>query len=129
MSKVLKKITKPFSKAIGSITGTNAAKAAAKDQARQLENQANQERQATMQQVAASRDAALANQQSIESTIARDTANQAAQEQMRNAQMEANASVDIEGAQSDGGGTDEQGRRIGTREKFMGRGATSSLRL
>lgn len=129
MGKVLNKITKPFRSAIGSITGTNAAKKAAKDQAKQLENQANQERQATMQQVAASRDAALANQQSIESNIARDTANQAAQEQMRNAQMDAQAAVDIEGASS-GGDTDDQGRRIGTREKFMGRsGASSSLRL
>lgn len=128
MSKALKKITKPFSKAIGSITGTNAAKAAAKDQARQLENQANQERQATIQQVAASRDAALANQQSIESNIARDTANQAAQEQMRAAQADAGAQVDLEGSGSGGGDTDAEGRRVGTREKFMGR-ASSSLRL
>lgn len=129
MSKAFKKITKPFSKAIGSITGTNAAKSAAKDQARQLENQANQERVATMQSVAAARDAALANQQSIESTIARDAANQAAQENIRNAQADADTQVDLEAAQSEES-TDDQGRRVGARERFMGRqGGGSGLRL
>lgn len=128
MGKVLKKITKPFSDAIGSITGTNAAKSAANEQARQMEIQANQERQATMQQLAAARDSQLASQRSIESQIARDTANQAAQEQMKAAQADAGSSVDLEAA-GGGGDTDAQGRRVGTREKFMGRSASSSLRL
>lgn len=128
MGKIVKKITKPFSKALGYVTGANATAAAAADQSRQLEAQRQQEQQATLAQVSASRDAAKAQQQSIESTIARDTATQQAQDQQRAAMQGNDATVDVEGSAA-GGETDAEGRRVGTREKFMGRGASSSLRL
>lgn len=128
-SKAFKKITKPFSKALGEVTGANATKAASAEQSRQLDDQRKQEQQATLQQVAASRDAAKAQQNSIEQSIARDTATQAAQEGIRSAQQGTDAAVDVEAAES-AADTDDQGRRVGTREKFMGRsGASAGLRL
>lgn len=127
MGKVLKKVTKPFTKALGMVTGANATEAASKEQARQLDAQRQQEAQATLASVQASRDAAKSQQDGIESTIARDAANQKASDLQKSAMQGSDGTVDVEGAAAED--TDGEGRRVGTREKFMGRGASSSLRL
>lgn len=131
VKKVFGGVGKALSKGVGAITGTNAAKKAAEQQANQLKQQQLQEAQLAAQ---SARDAAVqtqAKQSTMESQAARDAAAQAAQEQQKRAQNTEGDSVDVDVGGSGGGvEVDSEGRRVNVRDSFMSKGAGGSgLRL
>lgn len=131
MGKVFKKIAGAFSKGVGAITGSNAAKKAAEDQARQMELQRAQEAQQAAQGAQENAMRAAAQQKSIESNLERDSVLKRAEDERKRAQEagggEGTVDVDLSGESAD---TDSDGRRINTREKFMsGKTKKEGLRL
>ena len=130
VKKAFKGVGKALSKGVGAITGTNAAKKAAEQQAQQLQKQQLQESQLA---AAAARDAAVqaqSRQSTLESQTARDAAVEAAKEQQRKAGQDDTGSVDVDVGSSGDAGVDSEGRRINVRDSFMSKGGSGAgLRL
>lgn len=128
MGKAVKKITNPIRKGIGALTGTNAAAKAAEEQAAALQAQQLQEAQLAAN---AARDAAVqtqTKQSTIESQQARDQAitDAAAARKKANETDDSTVDVSVGGNTTD---TDEDGRRVNTREKFQSISSSAGLRV
>ena len=130
MGKFVKKVTNFVSKGVGYITGTNAAKKAADEQANQMKAQNAYEEQQAASARQLTRAQALAAQAQVEGTMARDRAVAEAEAERKKA-AEANVgTADIELTPGATDETDSQGRRINVRERFMSnRGASSGINL
>lgn len=130
MGKVFKKLGSMVSKGVGAITGSNAAKKAAEDQANQMAQQNALEQERANSAARDSIQRAQAQQSTVESGLARDAAQKDADEKRKAASEQSGPSspdVDLSG---EGSETDADGRRVNTRDKFMSkRAASSGLRL
>ena len=116
--KVFGGVGKTLSKGLGAITGTNAAKKAAEQQAQQLRAQQLQEAQLAAASAADTAIQAQTKQSTLESKAALDRATDEAAEQQRKAAEENNAAVTVD-LGSSGTETDADGARINVRDTFM----------
>lgn len=119
---------KQLQKDVGAITGSTAARQAAEKQAKQMERQGQFEREQAAKAAEQSRLQAQAQQSQIESGMERDKAISAAEEQRARAALGASDEVDVDLATE--AETDDEGRRVSNRDKFMSkRQGGSGLRL
>ncbi|CCI88414.2 hypothetical protein BN110_042 [Yersinia phage phiR8-01] len=133
MGKAFKKITKPFSKAgkviskgIGAITGTNAVKKAAEEQARQMEQQNAMENTRNEQQMEQMKQQTMAQQQAQEQNMQREKVMRDADDARKRAQeQESSDTADVDVG---GGSSPADGSRVNLRKKFQSRsgGATGA---
>uniref|UniRef100_A0AB74UQ65 Host specificity protein B n=1 Tax=Aeromonas phage vB_AdhaP_MF TaxID=3367373 RepID=A0AB74UQ65_9CAUD len=128
MGKGVKKITGAISKGVGAITGSNAAKKAAQEQAQMMDRQTQFEREQAAKAAEQAQLQARSQQSQIESGIERDKAIAKAEEERKRASEGSSDEVDVDLAAE--GEVDADGRRINTREKFMSkRSGSSGLRI
>ena len=138
VKKVFKGAAKVVSKGIGAITGSNAAKKAAEQQAKQMENQtkqlqeqAKQEQQASIRNIQDTGAQVSAQQSMQESALERDKAKDAAEEKRRKAQEGSGEELDVAVGGTSSESDAENIRRNNVRNSFFGGGnsGSSGLRL
>lgn len=130
MGGIVKSVTKPFSKVLGSLTGADSQKKMVDQQNRQM---AEQMRQSTQQAIRQSQDMqqqAAHQQKSAEGQMEREQAAREAADSAAKARQGSESDVDVD-LSINPVETGEDGRRINEREKFMSKRtvASSGLKL
>lgn len=131
VKKVFKGAAKVVSKGIGAITGTNAAKKAAEQQTKQLNEQAKQEQKMAALSMADQSSQAAAQSSMQDSAAARDAAIRDAEEKKKKAQEGSGEELDVSvGSNSSAGNSGDDSRRVTGRDSFFSRGGgQTGLRL